>query len=287
MKKPLFVAALLAASASAQAAWVTTDLGEGVFPNLTGVNGTVIGGRDMADRWAAFRTTPAGVQNLPLTDTGYSRPTAINGLGHITGYAYKTSGKGYGFLYRDGVVTELSLGGDYVYAPLVNNAGLVAGAGLLPDNTDMHAFTYNRGTLTTLPISGPELEVTGLNASGQILGHGIPVGNGSHTFLYSDGTVTDLGTVPGYTHSVATAINDAGQVAGWAGMDTWYPLRAFRYSGGVLTDLGTLGGPTSGALAINGKGHVVGLADTGQAYLFHAFCTMAKKWWTWARWAAI
>jgi probable HAF family extracellular repeat protein len=278
MKRKLLAAAVLAASAGAQAAWVTTDLGEDVYPVITGVNGTVIAQGITSRSSTTVRSMPGGgVQTLPLVDTVYSRPTSINGLGHIAGYATKTGGTSYGFLYRDGVLTELTLGGSWVYAPLVNNGGLLAGISNMPGGTDMHAFTYNRGTLATLPISGPELELAGLNASGQLTGYGLPAGDASHAFLYSDGTVTDLGTVPGYTHSVATAINDAGQVAGWAGMDTWYPGRAFRYSGGVMTDLGTLGGPTSGALAINGAGHVVGMADTGQEYLFHAFLHDGEK----------
>lgn len=279
MKKKLLVAALLAASASTQAAWVTTDLGEDNHPVMAGVNGTVIGQRSIGTgmHFIAIRSAPGGMQALPLVDAGFARPVSINGLGHITGYAAKADGKVYGFLYRDDVVTELSLGGDWVQPPLVNHTGLVAGAGRVPDGTDMRAFTHYRGVLNTLPVSGPDLTVDGLNASGQILGSGLPAGDNTHAFIYGNDTVTDLGTLPGYTHSVGTAINNAGQVAGWVGMDTWYPQRAVRYSSGVLTDLGTLGGPTSDALAINGSGHVVGTADTGQEYLFHAFLHDGEK----------
>jgi probable HAF family extracellular repeat protein len=55
-----------------------------------------------------------------------------------------------------------------------------------------------------------------------------------HAFVYDQyaETMTDIGTLPGYQHSVATSINNAGQVVGYA----WLPeneddpyRRAFLY----------------------------------------------------------
>jgi probable HAF family extracellular repeat protein len=78
-------------------------------------------------------------------------------------------------------------------------------------------------------------------------------------------TVTDLGTLGG-TGSVATAINDAGQVVGKAytagAPITGGTYHAFLYSGGVMQDLGTLGGPDSYACGINNAGQVVGSSNT-------------------------
>ncbi len=72
--------------------------------------------------------------------------------------------------------------------------------------------------------------------------------------------VTDLGTLGGTT-SYATALNDAGQAAGYARLSDNLTTHAFLYSGGVMTDLGTLGGSSSSAYGINASGQVVGTAD--------------------------
>lgn len=75
--------------------------------------------------------------------------------------------------------------------------------------------------------------------------------------LYS---VTDLGTLSGSSGSLATGINDSGQVIGYSTNDG--PFRAFLWENGVMTDLGTLGGTHSQAWGINDLGQVVGFADT-------------------------
>ncbi len=94
---------------------------------------------------------------------------------------------------------------------------------------------------------------------------------GPHAFLYSNGTINDLGTLGGI-RSVALAVNDAGQAAG----DSDLPggaNHAFRYSGGVMRDLGTLGGDNSHANAINNAGVVVGNASLAENATWHAYMT--------------
>jgi probable HAF family extracellular repeat protein len=73
-------------------------------------------------------------------------------------------------------------------------------------------------------------------------------------------TVTDLGTLGG-TVSRPKAINNLGQVVGFAytAGDTSY--RAFSYNGSSMSDLGTLGGGNSFAMDINDAGAIVGASD--------------------------
>jgi probable HAF family extracellular repeat protein len=73
--------------------------------------------------------------------------------------------------------------------------------------------------------------------------------------IYSHGVVTYLGTL-----TYATAINDAGQVAGIS--PVFGATHAFLYSGGVMQDLGNLGGYNIGVYGMNNLGEVVGWADT-------------------------
>jgi len=68
----------------------------------------------------------------------------------------------------------------------------------------------------------------------------------------------------------ARGVNDAGQVAGFAG--GFFPRAALVDARtGAFTDLGTLGGRQSVALAINGRGQVTGLSNPAGTQAFHAF----------------
>ena len=107
-----------------------------------------------------------------------------------------------------------------------------------------------------------------LTSSGQITGTSYASGGEgeiSHAFLYSQGKMTDLGTLPGYQNSGGNAINALGQVAGitWESTpdDEGIP-QAFLWRDGVMQVLGTLPGYTSSqATALNSHGQVVGFAD--------------------------
>jgi len=105
--------------------------------------------------------------------------------------------------------------------------------------------------------------VHGLNNLGQAVGQSAPVGDEliQRPFLWANGVMTDLGTLGG-PWGVAHAINDAGQVAGYAALPGNVSGRAFLYSAGTMRDIGTLGGTFSGAYDVNASGQVVGDSDT-------------------------
>jgi probable HAF family extracellular repeat protein len=111
-----------------------------------------------------------------------------------------------------------------------------------------------------------------LGTLGGTIGEHIPGDSTCHAFVVSGGTMHDLGTLPGFSNSIATSINGSGQIAGYPYVPGPTPARAFLY-GGVMTDLGTLGGDTSFAQGINAFGRVAGSsALTGNAD-DHAFLT--------------
>ena len=90
-----------------------------------------------------------------------------------------------------------------------------------------------------------------------------------HGWVWRDGILTDLGTLPGGASSIPVSINARGQVAGQSqngAIDTltgWPEARAVVWEHGETIDLGTLGGTQSNAIANNDHGVTVGGASNG------------------------
>jgi probable HAF family extracellular repeat protein/VCBS repeat-containing protein len=187
--------------------------------------------------------------SLSVDPDGYGRnyATAINNSGQVTGNseAYDTAGNYKGtraFLYNNGQMTDLgSLGTDTTYsststARAINDSGQVTGYSetydYLGTYKGIHAFLYSNGQMIDLGTFGVRYdgysysEATAINNSGQVTGYSDvydTAGNykGTRAFLYSgNGQMTDLGSLgvdrDGYGYSIATAINDSGQVTGYS-----------------------------------------------------------------------
>lgn len=121
------------------------------------------------------------------------------------------------------------------------------------------------GTIDNLPSMA-----NAINDAGQVAGTVFPEGGlGRYAVLYSNGGVTDLGSLGG-TVNESRGINSAGDVVGHSSDSRGF--RAFLYSGGSMHDLGTLGGDNSTAMGINDHGQVVGYSDVDSSSGFsHAF----------------
>jgi probable HAF family extracellular repeat protein len=98
-----------------------------------------------------------------------------------------------------------------------------------------------------------------------------------HAFIWTkSGGMTDMGTLPGDSFSIAWGINEQGQVVGQS-IDASGSSRAFLWQNGVMTDLNTLvaAGPLSLVYAndINDSGEIAGGASnstTGDSPAFLA-----------------
>ncbi len=163
-------------------------------------------------------------------------------------------------------ITDLgSLGGGASEAFGINKKGQVVG------QSSYHAFSWDDGTMTDLGtlMGGQQSSAEDINAISQVVGWSqISGGDGErHAFLRQNGAMQDLGTLGGL-ESGATAINDSGQVVGFAEIvdnsdptDPYYYPHAFLWQNGIMQDLGILSGNVSYATDINQAGQVVGAAE--------------------------
>jgi probable HAF family extracellular repeat protein len=159
-------------------------------------------------------------------------------------------------------------------------------------------------TVTDLgTLGGTSSQGFGLNARGQAVGAAnLPCDCIAHPFLWSGGTLTDLGV-----EGAAFGVNDRAEVVGYSGKDAflWSRSRglvdlgfagygsdvndssevvgrkfegygvphAVLWTNGRTLELGTLGGTGSGAMGINEAGVVVGWAEAAKS--LHAFAWTA------------
>jgi probable HAF family extracellular repeat protein len=187
-----------------------------------------------------------------LGTMGYesSSAAALNNLGQVVGTTTTFTppdihGIGPAFYY-DGTMHNLTnmIGTTSPYD--INDQGQIA---------YMYGFYDGHNTIP-LSLGGTFTHANSINNLGQVAGDAISSDDGKyHTFLYSGGSMQDLGTMGGQA-SGAASINDHSQIVGWINHgDT---IRGFLYSGGNMQELTTLGGWMSSAVDINNNGQIIG-----------------------------
>jgi probable HAF family extracellular repeat protein len=211
--------------------------------------------------WIAGKITDLGT--LPVPKKGqtfsmqpFSEALAVNRSGDAVGYS-----NGNGFLFHNGQLTQVGPVG--FTATGINDAGNMVGY------QGLHAYLISGGTTTQLPdlagpattcCNGPDSRPVAINNTNQIAGDSADNNTNTHAVIWSNGTLTDLGTLGGLT-SFASGINNLGQVVG-VSMITNSTAGAFLYSGGKMTDLGNFG-PNTHPAAINDQDVIVGSSSVG------------------------
>jgi probable HAF family extracellular repeat protein len=179
---------------------------------------------------------------------GGSFAAGINNSMQVAGWSYANARRGattlpvHAFRY-DGSMHDLgTLGGTNSFAAGINNAGQILGDSDTAGNKARHAFIYANGVMTDLGgIPGFEwFESSGINNLGQATGTmylGVSDPNGGiylsppHAFLYKNGAIKDIGSLPGGASAHAYGINDNGQIVGAS------QGAGFLYSNGVMMNL--------------------------------------------------
>jgi probable HAF family extracellular repeat protein len=265
---PGFIAATAAPASAATTTYTMTDLGNlgGGVSQGFGINASgEVAGRSYLNKVFFFkcgRHTCRFTQNDPfswiagtMTDLGtfnamtMSEATAVNGAGDVVG-----GSNGDAFLVHNGKMTDLGPG----QATGINGFGEIVG-------NSQGAFLISGKTRTTLPDlssygGGGFSGASGINDNHQIAGSSDNASGYSHAVMWSNGTITDLGTLGG-TQSAAYAVNNLGQVTGWAHTAS-EATHVFLWSNGTMTDLGTFGLDPVGE-AINNHGVIGGQSGNG------------------------
>ena len=194
-----------------------------------------------------------------------SRSVAINSQGLVIGESETTKKQPSGwpntypgklaFVWSQGHMRRLSLGGMDSWTEAINAAGQVIGRSQLKErdsrgHTIYHAFVWQRGRIRDLGRPGTQV----INDRGQIFGS-----TGRSWSVLEDGRVSPSGRLPLSIRSFTpTAINDRTQVAGYCTTKD-YAGHPCLWEHGSVRFLGSLRGSRLGrALDINERGEIVG-----------------------------
>lgn len=227
----------------------------------------VVGRRD----WGAFlwRHNGAAIKLQPGSDPiflrSFIRANAINNSGQIVGFG-DVNGSPVGFVLPRGQPHHYRQTDGTVVA--INRRGEMAGLEQ-DDNLNSSPVTWklSGGRVYRTRRLAPWMQ-SSTNRANSLNNHGLIVGElDGFAHLWRPLGSTRLGTLPGFSSSYASSINDAGEVVGvaYSGYDDGYPIgHGFLWGpNSEMVDLNSVlpsnsGWILTGAAAINNHGQIVG-----------------------------
>jgi len=178
--------------------------------------------------------------------------------------------------WEDGTLHVLPLppGHGSANARAVNDLGVIVGQSHIsepPGFTTSHATVWDHGAIRLLPHLLPQFPgshlsaATGINNRGQIVGYSQVTPSGLlHAVLWENGTVRDLGALPGDFFSYTDSINEDGLIAGYSSGDGG--STAVVWENGELRVPRLFGRfPNSQAAAANERGQIAGTVWTAES----------------------
>jgi len=283
MKKQIFracIALSLAAAGTLQAGphsyFLTefTGLPGSAGPGVFDLNNFGVAAGSLGEQ-AAYWSSPTNAHLLAGLGDLYAAAFGINDVGNACGKAF-VDAEHQRAVYWEGTAAAQILP-DLDTRPDMGNStcnqlnGAAAKIGTSQTfSGDTHATAWDSANgihdLGTLQGSG-DSEAVGINASGSIVGSSSFTypdgGTAKHAVLWRNGSLMDLGTLGG-RNSFADAINDAGQIVGYADLnvgtsDSPAINHPILWSSGASIDLGLPAGFLRGdAYSINASGAIVG-----------------------------
>lgn len=192
----------------------------------------------------------------------------VNEAGQVAGFSYTSYTPnpltgippGHPFLWENGTMRDLgTIGGTQVFdLDGINERGQVIGQMTMADEVRSHPFLWDGKRLIDLgTFGGNGANANWFNETGEVVGHsqyatfcpGWGEGPIDHAYLWRNGVMTDLGTVPGINPleglSSAWGINSKTQIVGNSATCDYSVLDAFLWEDGSMVDLNTLISPGS------------------------------------------
>jgi probable HAF family extracellular repeat protein len=213
----------------------------------------------------------------------------VNEAGQVAGFSYTsytpnpTTGvpPNHPFLWENGTMHDLGMiGGTQVFdLDGLNEHGQVIGQMTMADEVRTHPFFWDGKKLIDLgTFGGNGANANWFNEKGEVVGHSQYAtncpesGEGpiDHAYLWRNGVMTDLGTVPGINPlkgvSSAWGINSKTQVVGNSATCDYSVFVAFLWENGSMVDLNTLVPPNSALhvelpVYISDRGEINGLGS--------------------------
>jgi probable HAF family extracellular repeat protein len=185
-------------------------------------------GNDHAVLWQNGQIKDLGV--LPGDYGSYAQD--VNNIGQVVGDSFGYSNeRGYftrGFIWKNGVMTELPTLGGNSAAIAINDVGQIIGfsdtvplisVNPFPAGWERHAVLWENGNIIDLGLGGNSY-VYDINNLGWVVGYNDTEGFPRRGFLWRDGVTTYLEDLfPEWKIMAAYAINDSGLIVG-----DWYPV---------------------------------------------------------------
>lgn len=189
-----------------------------------------------------------------------SQANAINNSGTVVGWAQNAQQVRRPFSWQGTQMVDLPTPGfPSAEAEAINDAGVIVGVAF-DSNSGDHPIVWQNGVATELPSPMGFGAAFDINDRGDIVGRVLVPPGFARAAIWSEGQLIVLGVLGTGFHSVARAVNEAGQVVG--GTDTDCNTNncrphAFLWENGVMTDL-TPTAYSAGANDINERGQIVG-----------------------------
>lgn len=214
--------------------------------------------------------------------------THIDNAGRLTGGVSSPDFYGHAFITgKNGVGVSVIPGLTLPGSPSVdsgstssNDIGQITGWVLAHNTNEYHAFITdtNNGGVTFLDTLGGSTLGMDINNKGQVVGYSYFDSDnlGQHHAFFNDGQGTatkDLGALVGKDNSIATTINDLGQVAGFSYNVHEVDDRAFitDIDGTNMIDLNSVAPLSNGAwftaAAINNRGQILAITNDDRTFL--------------------